>query len=126
MTNWWPEPAEGRSILEAVGRLAENPGAVERQLARWSHQVEVASQQRRAAKAKREPGIYTEHWPGPIPQQGVPVVKYKPSYRWSWLNHAWLRRPFLVLVLPLAFLYVAARGAVEGIQELTAELRGAW
>lgn len=91
MSDWWPEPAQGRAILEAVGRLAENPGAVERQLARWSHQVEVASQQRRAAKAKREPGIYTEHWPtmprskpyrpkvqGPCPhcRDGQPCLKH--------------------------------------------------
>ena len=57
---------EGRALLEAIGKLATNPGAVERQLARWDHQVKVAEAQRQAAKARkarRAPGVYTEQWP---------------------------------------------------------------
>ena len=48
------------------------------------------------------------------------------NYRWLWLRHAVLRRPVIVLIVPLVVVYAAAVGVWRAVEEVIAQIGGSW
>ena len=48
------------------------------------------------------------------------------EHRYCWFDNPWLRRPVVVLLLPVILLWAALWGLKEGLKEAVSEVRSSW